>query len=335
MRPLHPRVSGWFGGAVAALAAVGLVPGEVFAQPPERLPAGSLVARVAVGGLGPSAVKRELRRVLRDRYERPVAIRVRRTRRLVPTRRAGHTIDYGGMVARAFSLAAEGRRVDVPLRRSIAGKALSAAVRALARPWYRAPRNARARFGLRRVARIRGRVGRRLDTRGLRRRLLRELRKPTAARAVRAGLRRVKPAVTGRELRRVYATYVSIDRRGFTLRLFKRLRIARRYPIAVGAAGYETPAGLRRVVSKQVNPAWRAPNRPWAGSLAGKTIPPGDPRNPLKARWMGLGGGVGIHGTAEEWSIGTRASHGCLRMRVSDVKRLYARVPLGTPVLIR
>jgi lipoprotein-anchoring transpeptidase ErfK/SrfK len=84
-----------------------------------------------------------------------------------------------------------------------------------------------------------------------------------------------------------------------------------------------------------VNPAWHAPNRPWAGAYAGKTIPSGDPRNPLKARWMGLGGGVGIHGTAEEWSIGTRASHGCFRMRVGDVKRLYARVPVGTPVLIR
>lgn len=44
--------------------------------------------------------------------------------------------------------------------------------------------------------------------------------------------------------------------------------------------------------------------------------------------------GVGIHGTAQEYSIGTRASHGCLRMRVRDVSDLYPRVPVGTPVLI-
>jgi lipoprotein-anchoring transpeptidase ErfK/SrfK len=44
---------------------------------------------------------------------------------------------------------------------------------------------------------------------------------------------------------------------------------------------------------------------------------------------------VGIHGTAAEWSIGTAASHGCIRMRVADVIALYPKVPIGTAVLIR
>ena len=39
--------------------------------------------------------------------------------------------------------------------------------------------------------------------------------------------------------------------------------------------GYETPRGLHRVQSKQRNPAWHAPNRPWAGDYAGTTIPGG------------------------------------------------------------
>ncbi len=50
---------------------------------------------------------------------------------------------------------------------------------------------------------------------------------------------------------------------------------------------------------------------------------------------MGIVNGVGFHGTGEEYSIGSRASHGCLRMRVRDVIALYKRVPVGTPVLIR
>jgi lipoprotein-anchoring transpeptidase ErfK/SrfK len=50
---------------------------------------------------------------------------------------------------------------------------------------------------------------------------------------------------------------------------------------------------------------------------------------------MGLADGVGIHGTSEDWSIGSDASHGCIRMHVWDVKELYARVSVGTPVLIR
>ena len=49
---------------------------------------------------------------------------------------------------------------------------------------------------------------------------------------------------------------------------------------------------------------------------------------------MGIANGVGIHGTGQDYSIGTRASHGCIRMHVSDVIALYERVPVGTPVLI-
>jgi lipoprotein-anchoring transpeptidase ErfK/SrfK len=169
----------------------------------------------------------------------------------------------------------------------------------------------------------------------LRGRIARVLRDPRRARRVRGQIRRVRPRVTHAGLARAYRTVVTVDRSGFRLRLFKRLRHDRSYPVAVGAAGTETPAGLRRVVSRQVNPAWTAPNRPWAGSYAGRTVPGGAPDNPLKARWLGLGGGVGIHGTGESFSIGSRASHGCIRMYVSDVVDLYPRVPLGTPVLIR
>jgi len=322
--------------ALIATAAVALtaVP-ALSARAPERLPEGSVVARVPVGGLDRDGAKKALRRALKPRYERLIEVRVGHTERSLRTLRAGQRIDYEGMVRRAFKLAARGKPVALPLRRSISAERLSAAVRRLAAPWYRAPRNARVKFGITHVARIRGHSGRRLDSGGLRRRLLAELRRPSAGRAVRAGLRQVRPRIRGRDLRRIYRTYVSIDRSSFTLRLFKRLRVVKRFQIAVGRAGFESPTGLRHVVEKQVDPAWHAPNKPWAGAFAGQTIPPGDPRNPLKARWLGLGGGVGIHGTAEEWTVGTRASHGCFRMRVAEVKRLYPRVPVGTPVLIR
>ena len=80
---------------------------------------------------------------------------------------------------------------------------------------------------------------------------------------------------------------------------------------------------------------WSVPNSPWAGELPGTTVAGGCAANPLKARWMGIADGVGIHGTGEDYSIGSRASHGCIRMHVSDVIDLYPRVPVGTPVLIR
>ena len=59
-----------------------------------------------------------------------------------------------------------------------------------------------------------------------------------------------------------------------------------------------------------------------------------NPSNPIKARWMGIYDGAGIHGTDAEHSIGTAASHGCIRMRIAEVKELYDQVPVGTPVYI-
>ena len=89
------------------------------------------------------------------------------------------------------------------------------------------------------------------------------------------------------------------------------------------------------IVNKAVNPAWSVPNSPWAGELQGTTVSGGSAANPLKARWMGIANGVGIHGTGEDYSIGTRASHGCIRMHVPDVIDLFKRVPVGAAVLIK
>jgi lipoprotein-anchoring transpeptidase ErfK/SrfK len=49
---------------------------------------------------------------------------------------------------------------------------------------------------------------------------------------------------------------------------------------------------------------------------------------------MGFHDGAGIHGTKAEGSIGGAASHGCIRMRIAEVKELYRLVDVGTPVFI-
>jgi lipoprotein-anchoring transpeptidase ErfK/SrfK len=95
----------------------------------------------------------------------------------------------------------------------------------------------------------------------------------------------------------------------------------------------DTPAGLYNIANKAVDPAWHVPNSDWAGSLAGQSIPPG-PSNPLKARWMGIFEGAGIHGTEDTGSLGTAASHGCVRMAVDDVIDLFDQVEVGTPIYI-
>jgi lipoprotein-anchoring transpeptidase ErfK/SrfK len=142
-----------------------------------------------------------------------------------------------------------------------------------------------------------------------------------------------KPKVSTKEVASTYPVYLTLDRAAFTLRLWDDLKLTKTYSVAVGQAGLETPAGLYHIQDKQVNPSWQVPNSAWAGSLAGQTIPPG-PADPLKARWLGIFSGAGIHGTDETWSIGQAVSHGCVRMTIPDVIELYPRVPVGTPIYI-
>jgi lipoprotein-anchoring transpeptidase ErfK/SrfK len=199
----------------------------------------------------------------------------------------------------------------------------------------KAPRNAAIRITVRHIFRAHSRTGKALPVARTRAAIDAALDDPAAPRLLHQRLVTVRPAVTFANLARVYNTVLTIDRQNFKLRLFKGLKWRKTYGIAVGMAGLETPAGRYAIQDKQINPAWHVPNSAWAGSLAGQVIPGGAPNNPLKARWMGIANGVGIHGTAEAWSIGTRASHGCIRMHVADVIELFRRVPVGAPVLIR
>jgi lipoprotein-anchoring transpeptidase ErfK/SrfK len=199
----------------------------------------------------------------------------------------------------------------------------------------RKPRSASLKIGLTKMRVTKARRGFTADASAIATKVRDAFTDPTADRTVRQPLQALEPATTLAELRRANSTILTVDRSHFTLRLFKNLRLSKKYGIAVGMSGLETPAGTYHITSKQVNPAWHVPNSAWAGSLAGQVIPGGAPNNPLVARWLGIQDGVGIHGTNEPWSIGSAASHGCIRMRPDDVIDLYGRVPVGTPVLIR
>jgi lipoprotein-anchoring transpeptidase ErfK/SrfK len=177
------------------------------------------------------------------------------------------------------------------------------------------------------------RYGRKLRDRLLTRRLNAAVLNASADRTIAARTHPVKPEVTGSEVASQYPTFLTLDRGSYTLRFWKDLKLTRSYTVAVGQVGLETPEGLYHLQDKQVEPTWHVPNSDWAGDLAGQSIPPG-PSNPLKARWMGIYAGAGIHGTEETWSLGNAVSHGCVRMSVPDVIDLFDRVEVGTPIYI-
>jgi lipoprotein-anchoring transpeptidase ErfK/SrfK len=107
------------------------------------------------------------------------------------------------------------------------------------------------------------------------------------------------------------------------------------YPVGVGRAGQQW-AGTSRISGKYIKPAWSPPadvkrDNPRLPNV----IEGGSPRNPMGAAAMTLSGGeYAIHGTNQPGSIGGFVSYGCIRMHNRDVLDLYARVSVGTQVVV-
>jgi len=112
-------------------------------------------------------------------------------------------------------------------------------------------------------------------------------------------------------------------------------KLKKEYTVATGQAAYPTPNGTTSVVWMTKDPTWTPPDSPWAAGA--KPVAPG-PDNPVGMRWIGTGfSGVGIHGVppSEDYSIGSYASHGCIRMHEWDVEQLYNWVTVGMPIIIK
>jgi lipoprotein-anchoring transpeptidase ErfK/SrfK len=98
------------------------------------------------------------------------------------------------------------------------------------------------------------------------------------------------------------------------------------FQVAVGADVTPSPTGEFKVVSRVENPTYYHPG----------TVIPAGKDNPVGTRWLGLSQkGYGIHGTNAPGSIGRAASHGCIRLRNSDVEKLFTMVQVGDTVKIR
>lgn len=107
---------------------------------------------------------------------------------------------------------------------------------------------------------------------------------------------------------------IVIDVKTRNLVVYQDDKEIRRYPVAVGKSETPTPLGEWNIIQKGVG---------WG--------------NGFGTRWLGLNvpwGIFGIHGTDKPYSIGTYASHGCIRMFNRDVEKLYPLIPLGTTVKI-
>ncbi|HEX4519622.1 MAG TPA: L,D-transpeptidase family protein [Gaiellaceae bacterium] len=308
--------------AVAGVSALAVFAGaSAAATSKHAVPSGVRIAGIRVGGLTPGAATK----AVKTAFSAPLPLVIDGTKvELHPAKLASAYIDPAVGQARSAS-----HGTNVHLVVSAHGAAIRAAVDKLASRFSQKPRNASLGMVAGRP-RVKPELdGISLDRSVLLQRIVHSL-TANSRRPISLQTKKTLPAITAASL----GPMILINRAANRLTLFHSDNtVWRVFNVATGQSIYPTPAGRFSIVVKWVDPTWYPPTQDaWAAGLS--PVPPG-PGNPLGTRWMGLSApGVGIHGTDEPDSIGSNASHGCIRMQVPDSEWLFSRVRVGTSVFI-
>jgi hypothetical protein len=292
--------------------------------PPSRLiAAGVTVGGTLVGGLSAT----EATDVVRAAFAQPLKLVVSPTRTItLDPRELGASAYVGRAVKRALAYHRTGLNVPLVIRVPVTN--VDRYARRLGRDLDRAPVDSRWVLRMLRPLPTRPADGRRLNRVLTSRAIVHALRAHDRT-PIQVPFRKLVPASTPDTI-----GHAIVIRRGENrLYLYDGRHFERRFQVATGQSTYPTPLGHFEVVIKERDPWWYPPaGSAWA---AGKQpIPPG-PGNPLGTRWMGLSApNVGIHGTPDAASIGYSASHGCIRMRISEAEWLFEHIEVGTQVFI-
>lgn len=308
---------------------------------------GVTIGGVDVGGMTADEARRALNSQLIEPLNKPITVTYKKQSWQLPASELKLRGNFAAAVDKAVEISREpglpgriwryitGSSVDrdISPRIAYAKPAVTQFVKDVAAAVNRDPVDASVEASGDSLNVVEAQTGVKLRDQRLTRQIERALSKAQAPRVLKAKTLVTEPEVTTAEVAEKYPVYLTVNRSTFQLKLWKNLKLVKTYNVAVGQAGRDTPSGLYSIQNKAVDPVWHVPNSDWAGDLAGQVIPPG-PDNPLKARWLGIYDGVGIHGTADSGSIGSAASMGCIRMQVPDVIELYDQVPVGTPIYI-
>lgn len=330
-----------FLGGAGALYAYDSARGDAIAK-------GVTVDGIDIGGLSPAAARRRVYARYVAALRRPIVVHHDRSTWTLGPREARIRTNIDAVIAEARTRSDTGNIFQRTYRRLTGGtvdmaldtrvtysdKAVLRLVDRVRRSVDRKPVDATLSISLAGFRRSDSRVGLAVDASRLHRQIDAAIVSTTAGRSFVATTRKTAPKVTSQDIARRAGTILLVNKSTFTVKLYKNLSFVKAYPIAVGRPGFDTPEGTFSIQSKQVNPVWSVPNSPWAGELAGTTVQGGTAANPLKARWLGVTDGVGFHGTGDDASVGTAASHGCMRMHVADIIDMFPRVPVGATVYI-
>lgn len=307
-----------------------------------RLLPGVKIAGVNVGGMTRQQALEALEPVASRILDREIRVRVGKKVSVLRAEELGTRVRVERAVDRAFALAHSygiperlyhllldkpvGRRIKLKVTRSSAS--VESFIDRVAAEVDREPVDAAIDFEDGRLVRRGSKMGQALDTEAGKDALMLAVRGKTDAATL--PVVAVAPRITADELGDFIVVRLSQNR----LYHYEGLSLTKRYDVATGTAEYPTPKGDFEIINKRENPTWVNPDPEGWGASLPESIPPG-PGNPLGTRALDIDApGIRIHGTYDPLSIGSYASHGCIRMLIPESEELFQRVDVGTRVVI-
>jgi lipoprotein-anchoring transpeptidase ErfK/SrfK len=111
-----------------------------------------------------------------------------------------------------------------------------------------------------------------------------------------------------------------VDKSDRKVRVYRGQQEIEAHDVTIGTSEYETPTGEWTIQQVDINPEWVPPDSDWAKDE--ERQPPGDPDNPMGRARLIFSSPYSIHGTDETDTLGTKASHGSIRVANEIVLRL-------------
>lgn len=309
----------------------------------DRILPGVTIAGVDVGGMTKAEAVSAVREAATVALQRRVALQVRDRTWRVTLEDLGHRSNAVGAVNRALGVSDSmgtfsrfWHRInddpvneDLELKYSGDGR-VEAVLGRIARDVAVKPVNADITYDDGQVRFVEPEAGRALDFAEARRSLKAALRRGELS-ALSLPVLKVAPKIAEDTMGRTIVVRVDENK----LYLYDGFEVLRTWSVATAMPGWTTPQGEWNLYRKAVNPTWYNPALDsWGADLP--AVVPGGPTAPMgtRALYITAPGLIRIHGTPADSSIGTYASHGCVRMHNSEIETLYPMVDVGTRVII-
>ena len=302
---------------------------------------GANIAGVDVGGMKRHRALKAVRKALEPQLDRKITVTWQDHSWKVTPRKLGARSDAAAAVERALAESGDASMVDKAQMRFLGEemefeedvalkypkKGAVAFIEGLAQEFNRQATDASIDYSSGWVEFVKDIEGREIQANPSSKALLSALR--SGERLARLEVKTFKPETTVDDFEQV----LLLRQSDLTVYLYQDGKIAHEWPVAIGTSEYPTPTGLWTVIDKVQGPTWTNPAPDGWGKDMPATIGPGidNPLGLAAVYWDASG--IRFHGTSDIGSIGTAASHGCVRMYNEDVLELYDLVEIGTPIV--